>query len=204
MRVRREYLLALALVILVSVASLVASRANSGGSEAAQIKAGEAAQAVARRDAPAAMAALQRLSVPADFHRLTRGCRWYRCYVVPRPTPQVAPILPTIMRSIGADNPQTRRLVALMGALAAPLESETLLKHLGVRAQASRVEGCTTIYSPQRGLWVHCTEPAVIDDNVVDVFLAPYIDCPTSRTSCRLTHQTEVDVTGPSGAPQYR
>jgi hypothetical protein len=50
------------------------------------------------------MATLRGVRLPGDFRRLNHGCRWYRCYVVPRATAQVAPELPAIMRSMGADN----------------------------------------------------------------------------------------------------
>jgi hypothetical protein len=85
-----------------------------------------------------------------------------------------------------------------MGAAAVPIQSEAFLKQLGIRAQASRVEGCTTGYNRRQGLWVHCGEPAVIDDNIVTVFLGPYFDC---TAQCRWTNETEVDITLPSGAP---
>lgn len=201
MGVRRGYLIALGLAIVVAVAGVITTGNNGGGSEAAQLRAEQAAQALATRHLPAAMAALQGLRVPGNFRLRTTGCHWYRCYVVPQPTPQVAPVIPAIMRSIGADNPKTRRLAAAMGALIAPFQSEVVLKHLGIRSKASRIDGCTTTFNPRHGVWVHCAEPAVIDDNVVDVFLAPYLDCPTSPAHCRWTNQTEVDITQPSGAP---
>ena len=80
-------------------------------------------------------------------------------------------------------------------------ESEALLKHLGIRSGASSVEGCTTTYTPRRGLWVHCAEPAVIEDNVVALFLGPHVECPASPAHCRWTNQTEVDIDAPAGAP---
>lgn len=202
MQVRRGFLIALALAVLTGVAGVVVAGGRSSDPEAAQIKAVRAAQALARKHLPAAMAALHRLRVPADFRRLTIGCHWYRCYVVSQPASRVAPVLPSIMRSIGADNPKTRRLDAELGVRAAPLQSEPMLKHLGIRAQASRVEGCATGYNRRHGVWVHCDEPAVIDDNIVSVFLGPHFACGASPSHCRWTNQTEVDITEPSGARQ--
>src|SRR5581483_9512921 len=124
MQVRRGYLVELILAILVAVASVTLAGSSDGGSEAAQVKRQQAADALAKHHLPAAIAALRRLRIPADFRLRRAGCHWYRCYVAPRPTPGVAPALPAMMQSIGADNPKTRQLAAKMGALSAPSESE--------------------------------------------------------------------------------
>jgi hypothetical protein len=202
MRIGRGYVIALAVAILATVASVIAAGTNTGGSQPAGAKAAQAAQALALQHRPAAIASLQRVTVPADFRLLTTGCHWYRCYAAAQPTPQVAATIPAIMRSIGADNAESARLATALGTAAAASKSQAALERLGIHAHASRVPGCTTAYDTVHGLWAHCEEPAVIHDNVVAVFLTPYFDCPTAHARCHWTNETEVDITGPRGAPR--
>jgi hypothetical protein len=190
----------LCLALVVGVAALV-THSGAKGSDATA-KAEQAAQALAKQHLPQAMAVVQRLQVPADFEPIKLGCRWYRCYVVPETTSQAAPLFPVIMSKLGADNPQSRRLRAAMQGLSSPMSqyANSLLQRLGVRSRALGISGCEAVYSRTHGAIVHCAEPAVIDDNVITVFLEPYLPC--QNRACRWTNKTEVDIAYPSGAPQ--
>jgi hypothetical protein len=185
MGVRRAYVIALALVVLGAVVTAI---------QAAQPSAEQASQALAQRDLPEAIAALQRLRVPADFHPLRVGCRWYRCYLIRKPTSMAAPVLPMIMRNLGASNPETRRLQAEEQAMAGPLDREAngLLQRLGVRAGPIKIASCDAVYTHTHGEVVHCASQAMIDHNLVIVFLVPYFGCPPGR--CHWTNETELDI----------
>ncbi len=167
MRVRRGYLIALLVMALGGGWSLLHPSTDQAGSDPL-LQAEQNAQVQARRELPQAMAALARLGVPAGARVLTRGCRWYRCYLIGKPTAQAASIVPGIMRSLGVDNRRT----------------------LG---------GCDGIHNRFHGLVVMCAESPVIDDNVIAVFLEPYLGCPPGP--CRWTDTTELDISLPSGAP---
>jgi hypothetical protein len=167
MRVRRGYLIALLVIALGGGWTILHPSTDRAGSDPL-VKAEQDAQAQARRELPQAMAALARLHVPAGARVLTRGCRWYRCYLIGKPTAQAASIMPGIRRSLGVGFQQT----------------------LG---------GCNGIHNRFHGLVVMCAESHVIDDNVIAVFLEPYLGCPPGP--CRWTDTTELDISLPSGAP---
>lgn len=160
----------------------------------------QAADASARRHLPQAMAALQRLAVPRDFRRITASCMWYRCYVVPEQTEQVAPALRGILRSIGALNAKTRLLQARMRALGAVVNRVEAPVYRQAHVVAPTVTGCSTVYNPREGVWTRCAYPAIIADNSIAVFLGPYLACHPGP--CRWTNESEVDVTAPSGSPR--
>ena len=103
MRVRRDYLIALLLIALGGGWALLHPSVQGAGTDPV-LQAEQAAQAQARRELPQAMAALMPLRAPAGARLLTRGCRWYRCYLIAEPTAQAASILPATVRSLGAGN----------------------------------------------------------------------------------------------------
>jgi hypothetical protein len=174
MRIRRRYVIALAVALVAGIGSIVVPTRSDRLDPGARAQ--QAADALARRHLPEAMAALAHLTVPRDFRRITAGCRWYRCYVVPERTGLVAPELPGILNSIGAFNAQTRLLQARMQAAGA---------------------GCHMASNPREGTWTQCAYPSVLADNNVVVFLDPYFACHPGP--CRWTNETEVDISQPSG-----
>jgi hypothetical protein len=199
MRVRRGYLVALAVVAISCGWGLVHSAANDAGADSYP-RAEQLAQAQARRHLPDAMATLERLRLPPDVRSLKTGCQWYRCYLIAKPTARTTAILPVIMRQLGADNPQTRRLQASLQRLGAPLQRDAnaLLAQLGARSDPIELTGCSGSRNRVHGLVVVCAEPTVIDDNVVTIVLGPYLACPPR--ACRWTGETEVEISLPSGA----
>jgi hypothetical protein len=197
MGLRRGYIIALAVVATVGIASIFIPRAGNSFDPGAKAQA--AADALARRHLPEAIAALKRLTVPGNFRLLTTGCQWYRCYLVPERTGQVAPELPGILRSIGAINPQTRLLQARLGLIGSALNRVEAPVYQRAHIAPPKLIGCGAIYNPRVGWWTHCAYPAMIDDNNVDVFLGPYVPC--QPRPCRWTNETEVSITPPSGAP---
>lgn len=201
MGLRRGYVIALAVAVIAAVASIAIPKGANGLDPEA--RALQAADALARRHLPEAMAALQRLAVPRDFRRITAGCMWYRCYVVPERTTQAAPELRGILRSIGALNARTRLLQARMRALGAVVNRVEAPVYQHVHVAAPKVTGCSTVYNPREGVWTRCAYPAIIADNNIAVFLGPYLAC--HPRPCRWTNESEVAVTAPSGssrAPQ--
>lgn len=196
MGLRRRYAIALGIAMLAGIASVGVRHAANGLDPGARAQ--QAADALARRHLPEAMAALQRLTVPRDFRRTTAGCHWYRCYIVPERTDQVVPELPGILRSIGAFNAQTRLLQARMQGLGSAVNRVLAPVYQQVHVAAPNLTGCSTAHNPREGTWTNCNYAAVIAYNSIAVFLGPYIAC--SPRPCRWTNETEVDITPPSGA----
>lgn len=197
MRVHRGYVVALCLAVAAAAASFLSPSRNG---EDPELKAQQAALALARQHLPQAMTALERLKVPGDFRRLTTGCHWYRCYVVAKPTPQVAPTLPGILRSVGAVNPQSRHLQEMMEKLNAGVEQATLPAFRSSHINPPKVVGCNTSYNSREGVSLLCAYPAVIQDNAISFSLGPYFACPPSP--CRWTNESEVSISFPSGSRQ--
>jgi len=205
MGLRRGYLIALGVALITAIASIFIPHGANGldraqAQAAADARGQAAADVLARRHLPEAMAALRQVIVPSGFRRFTAGGQWYRCYLVREQTGHVAPELPGILRSIGAFNGQTRLIQARMQALNSAINRVETPVYRQFHVAAANLIGCSTIYLRRFGAQTHCAYPVRIDDNSLSVFLLPYISC--DPRPCRWTDETEVDISPPSGVPQ--
>jgi hypothetical protein len=201
--VRWPFLVALVAVALGLVLTL-ALRATAGPNSFEQeIQREKAADALARRGLPAAMAVLGQLQVPADFHEFESNCQWYRCYRVPQPTTAVIREMPSIVASLGGDNAESRVLQGLMNRMGSAMDARVRPIYRDLHVSAPPMTGCFSMSHRVLGLpVVHCAWPIVLDDNVLTVFLGLYFD--RRFEHWRATRESEVDISWPSGSPHSR
>ncbi len=167
MLLHRRYAVALLLAVALAVAYAVIPRIADG------IRAEQA-----RQDLAAATAALHRLKRPAGFVQLDSGSDcpaevWYRCYLVAKPTDQVATSIPGLLSSIDAQT------------------------HQGLIGRAVHLPRCSTT-APLRGYQL-CAYSGLIDHSVIAVFLSSYRRRQAERWVW--TNDSEVDITPPIGLP---
>ena len=105
-----------------------------------------------RAQLAAALSGLRRLEVPSNFVRVTSNCDWYRCYhILRQPSPAAArPIVREILTSTGATPIRT--------------DAATQLRTGALCGAHASVYGPLTL----------CTEPGVLHDHVIIVFLQFY------------------------------
>jgi|SRR5271166_438645 len=193
MLLRRRYAISLFVVTLLGVGYLVVPRV------------GDAIRTQRARDElAAAVAAVNRLRVPADFVPLKTGCTSYRCYRVPQPTVQVAPTLLGILDSVGAQRKQLEALMNKLGAAPAKTFAPITTAFPSTHVQAA-LSGCFTVHTRRLGEFMHCAYVGVVDDHVIDVFMGPYYRSQTGRAT-EITHDSQVDIDfgcGAESAPEF-
>jgi hypothetical protein len=195
MRLRRGYVIALAVATIAAIASILVPHGAHGLDPEARAQ--QAADALAHRHLPEAMAALERLRVPPRLSPYRR--RLTVVSLLPgagahRGWGAAASRNPEQHRCLQRPDPCARGSYA--GVSAGVNRAEAPL-YQRMHIAAPSVVGCGTARNAREGTWTQCAYPAVVAENSVAVFLGPYFAC--SPGPCRWTDETEVDITQPSG-----
>lgn len=160
-RVGRGYVAALGLAIVALAAVLIAWSGNRRATRPPSARQRSAMEA----------RALQRLSLPARFVPLTRGCLARRCYVVGAPSAQVAAEMPGLLRSAGFERPGPLRAAEPVGLLRKARWSTASRDPL--------VIACKTLFAPGKGPMMRCQDAGRIGETLVNVLVVPYQSCRT-------------------------
>src|SRR5579872_6646014 len=105
MRVGRVYLVMLGLAVLgLAAYAFVPKSKPAGPVTEAQVQA-------------MSYAAIQRLHLPREFVRVRKGCSSDRCYLVAKPSTQVAAAMPRLLRADGFGRPGQLRAAEPVAAL---------------------------------------------------------------------------------------
>lgn len=143
----------------------------------AEERVSRAQEAAGRPYLPETITAIQSLKSRPGFRALVTGCQLTRCFVDAQPPAAAASELPGLLESIGANT------------------TPTVPEVVGVRVARRRwnLNRCT--HGLVHPALVTCTYLALLHHNDALVFLGPYIRC--SPAPCRLTHETEINVSVP-------
>lgn len=132
----------------------------------------------AQHELAAARASMTHLAVPAEYQQFSDGCVWYRCYVINKPSTDVAPTVQAVFHSTGATP-------------AHPVKNFPQFP----------LFGCETSTKPQ-GTTATCTLTGWVHGQPVILFMHPYFGGTAHRGWYR-TH-TEVDISFKPNSPGGR
>lgn len=172
MRVGRVYLVMLGLAVLgLAAYALVPKSKPAGPVTEAQMRA-------------MSRAAIQRLNLPGEFVRVRKGCSSDRCYLVSRPSTEIAAAMPTLLRADGFARPGRLRNAEPIAALK--------LSHWSTASRDPMVIACKTAHSSSGVPLSVCQDAGRVGSTLINLLVTPYRTC--QHHSCIEPRVTEVVV----------
>jgi hypothetical protein len=116
-----------------------------------------------------AQAAIQRLHFPNDFVRVRKGCSSDRCYLVSKPSNQVAAAMPGLLRADGFGGPGQLRAAEPIAALK--------LSHWSTASRDPLVIACKIVHSASGDALSVCQDAGRVGSTLINVLVTPYRTC---------------------------